>query len=225
MPMVKPRTPAPRTAAPIALALPKTPTGIRGLDEITGGGLPTGRPTLVAGGAGCGKTLLSMEFLLRGATEFGEPGVFIAFEETADQLAANVASLGFDLKALIATKKIAVDYVLVERSDIEEAGDYDLGGLFIRIEHAITSVGAKRVVLDTVEALFSAMPDTNILRAELRRLFRWLKDRGMDVLKSRGMAHFSTCRTLMRHARQTEPVAPASPPRASRHTETRRDAE
>jgi len=182
MPMVKPRTPAPRTAAPIALALPKTPTGIRGLDEITGGGLPTGRPTLVAGGAGCGKTLLSMEFLLHGATEFGEPGVCIAFEETADELAANVASLGFDLKALIADRKIAVDYVLVERSDIEEVGDYDLEGLFIRIEHAITSVGAKRIVLDTVEALFSALPNTHILRAELRRLFRRLKDRGMTAV-------------------------------------------
>ncbi len=162
--------------------LPKTPTGIRGLDEITGGGLPKGRPTLVAGSAGSGKTLLAMEFLIRGATEFDEPGVFVAFEETADELAANVRSLGFDLKSLIAQKKIVVDHVRVERSEIEETGEYDLEGLFVRLGHAIDSIGAKRVVLDTIEALFGGLSDTLILRAELRRLFRWLKDKGMTAM-------------------------------------------
>ena len=160
----------------------KTPTGILGLDEITGGGLPTGRPTLVCGGPGCGKTLLAMEFLVRGATEFGEPGVFIAFDESARDLADNVRSLGFDLDRLVSEKRIAIDYVRIERSEIEETGEYDLDGLFVRIEHAIDTVGAKRVVLDTVEALFGGLPNENILRAELRRLFRWLKDRGMTAV-------------------------------------------
>jgi circadian clock protein KaiC len=162
--------------------LPKAPTGIQGLDEITGGGLPKGRPTLVCGGAGCGKTLLAMEFLVRGATEFNEPGVFMAFEETAKDLAQNVASLGFDLKDLIAHKKIVVDFVYIERSEIEESGEYDLEGLFIRLGSAIDSIGAKRVVLDTVESLFSGLPNPLILRAELRRLFRWLKDRGVTAI-------------------------------------------
>jgi circadian clock protein KaiC len=162
--------------------LPKSPTGIQGLDEITGGGLPKGRPTLVCGGAGCGKTLLAMEFLVRGATEFNEPGVFMAFEETAKDLTQNVASLGFDLKDLIAHKKIVVDFVYIERSEIEESGEYDLEGLFIRLGSAIDSIGAKRVVLDTIETLFSGLPNPAILRAELRRLFRWLKDRGVTAI-------------------------------------------
>ncbi len=132
--------------------LPKAPTGIQGLDEITGGGLPKGRPTLVCGGAGCGKTLLAMEFLVRGATQFNEPGVFMAFEETAKDLTQNVASLGFDLKDLVARKKLVLDFVYIERSEIEETGEYDLEGLFIRLGHAIDSIGAKRVVLDTIES-------------------------------------------------------------------------
>jgi len=162
--------------------LPKSPTGITGLDEITGGGLPAGRPTLVCGSAGCGKTMLAVEFLVRGATEFGEPGVFMMFEENAAELSANVRSLGFDLDLLVRQKKIALDHVHLERSEIEEAGDYDLEGLFIRLGHAIDSIGAKRVVLDTVEALFAGLSNHAILRAELRRLFRWLKDRGMTAV-------------------------------------------
>jgi circadian clock protein KaiC len=162
--------------------LPKAPSGIQGLDEITGGGLPRGRPTLVCGGAGCGKTLFAMEFLVRGATEYGEPGVFMAFEETSEELAANVASLGFDVKKLERQKKLAIDYVRVERSEIEETGEYDLEGLFVRLQHAIETVGAKRVVLDTIESLFAGLPNPLVLRSELRRLFRWLKDRGMTVV-------------------------------------------
>jgi len=162
--------------------LPKCPTGIQGLDEITGGGLPRGRPTLVCGSAGSGKTLLAMQFLVRGATDYREPGVFMAFEETADELAKNVASLGFDLPALIRRKQLYVDYVHVERSEIEETGEYDLEGLFVRLGYAIDSIGAKRVVLDTVESLFAALPNMLVLRAELRRLFRWLKDKGVTVI-------------------------------------------
>ena len=162
--------------------LPKSPTGIQGLDEITGGGLPQGRPTLVCGGAGCGKTLLAMEFLVRGVTQFNEPGVFMAFEETAKDLTQNVASLGFDLKDLVARKKLVLDFVYIERSEIEEAGEYDLEGLFIRLGHAIDSIGAKRVVLDTIESLFAGLPNPLILRAELRRLFRWLRGKGVTAI-------------------------------------------
>ena len=162
--------------------LPKTPTGIQGLDEITGGGLPQGRPTLVCGSAGCGKTLLAMEFLVRGATQFNEAGVFMAFEETAAELTQNVRSLGFDLDALIEQKKISLDYVRIERSEIEETGEYDLEGLFVRLGFAIDSIGAKRVVLDTIESLFSGLGNSVILRAELRRLFRWLKDKGVTAI-------------------------------------------
>ena len=160
----------------------KSPTGIQGLDEITGGGLPKGRPTLICGGAGCGKTLLSMEFLVRGATEYNEPGVFMAFEEAAKDLAQNVVSLGFDLKDLIARKKIVLDYVSSEGESIEEAGDYDLEGLFIRLGEAIDSIGAKRVVLDTIETLFTTLPNPQILRSELHRLFRWLKEKGVTAI-------------------------------------------
>jgi circadian clock protein KaiC len=162
--------------------LPKTPTGITGLDEITMGGLPTGRPTLVCGSAGCGKTLFSIEFIVRGALEFNEPGVFIAFEEKADELAANVASLGFDLNELQQQKKIKIDYIHVDRSEIEETGEYDLEGLFIRLNYAIDSIGAKRVVLDTIESLFSGLTNQAILRAELRRLFQWLKAKGVTAI-------------------------------------------
>jgi len=163
-------------------SLPKAPTGIHGLDEITGGGLPQGRPTLVCGSAGCGKTLMAMEFLVRGATEFNEPGVFFAFEETAAELAENVRSLGFDLDELAAQDRIAVEHIRIERSEIEEAGEFDLEGLFIRLGLAIDTVGAKRVVLDTLETLFGGFSNEAILRSELRRLFRWLKDRGVTAV-------------------------------------------
>jgi len=162
--------------------LPKSLTGIQGLDEITEGGLPTGRPTLICGSAGCGKTLLAMEFLVRGATEFNEPGVFMAFEETTKDLTQNVASMGFDLDALVAEKKLVLDFVYIERSEIEETGEYDLEGLFIRLGQAIDSIGAKRVVLDTIESLFAGLPNPLILRAELRRLFRWLKEKGVTAI-------------------------------------------
>jgi circadian clock protein KaiC len=166
----------------LSAGLAKTPTGITGLDEITGGGLPRGRPTLVCGAAGCGKTLLAMEFLVRGATQYGEPGVFMSFEETTEELTKNVTSLGFDLDRLSASKQLLLDHVLVERSEIEDTGEYDLEGLFVRLGHAIDSIGAKRVVLDTVESLFSGLPNPLILRAELRRLFRWLKTKGMTAI-------------------------------------------
>jgi circadian clock protein KaiC len=162
--------------------LPKTPTGIQGLDEITGGGLPRGRPTLVCGGAGCGKTLLAVEFLVRGALKYNEPGVMMAFEETADELEKNVRSLGFDLDELVKDKKLLIDFVRVERNEIEETGDYDLEGLFVRLNHAISTIGARRVVLDTIETLFSGLSNAAILRAELRRLFRWLKDKEVTAI-------------------------------------------
>ena len=175
------KTNRPKPTSP-ATQLPKCPTGIQGLDEITGGGLPRGRPTLVCGGAGCGKTLLAVEFLVRGAVQFGEPGVFMAFEETEAELKANVASLGFDLAGLVRRKKLVLDYVHIEPSEIHESGEYDLEGLFVRLNHAIDSIGAKRVVLDTLEALFAGIPNEAILRAELRRLFRWLKDKGVTAV-------------------------------------------
>lgn len=162
--------------------LKKAATGIQGLDELTGGGLPAGRPTLVCGAAGCGKTMFGIEFLVRGATEFKENGVFMMFEENVAELAANVRSLGFDLDKLVKQKKILIDHVQVERSEIEETGEYDLEGLFIRLGHAVDSIGAKRVVLDTLEALFASFPNEAVLRAELRRLFRWLKDRGLTAV-------------------------------------------
>jgi circadian clock protein KaiC len=174
--------PKPKPESKSMPQLLKAPTGIQGLDEITGGGLPKGRPTLVCGSAGCGKTLLAMEFLVRGATQFNEPGVFMAFEETAKDLTQNVASLGFDLNDLIARKKMVLDFVYIERSEIEETGEYDLEGLFIRLGLAIDSIGAKRVVLDTIESLFAGLPNPLILRAELRRLFRWLKEKGVTAI-------------------------------------------
>ena len=166
----------------IVARLPKSPTGIDGFDQITQGGLPVGRPTLVCGGAGCGKTLFALSFLVHGATRFDEPGVYMSFEESTDELAQNVASLGFDLPGLIEKKKIVLDHVRIERSEIEETGDYDLEGLFIRLGFAIDSIGARRVVLDTLESLFSGLANESIIRAELRRLFRWLKDRGVTAV-------------------------------------------
>ncbi|MGI4832018.1 MAG: circadian clock protein KaiC [Janthinobacterium lividum] len=171
----------PPTAAALP-KLPKAPTGIAGLDEITEGGLPLGRPTLLAGAAGCGKTLLGIEFLVRGVLDYHEPGVFIAFEENADELAANVASLGFDLRGLEANGQLVLDHVQVDRAQLAEAGDFDLEGLFTRLGYAIDQVGAKRVVLDTLEALFGGFTNQAVLRAELQRLFRWLKDRGVTTI-------------------------------------------
>jgi circadian clock protein KaiC len=164
------------------IRLEKSPTGILGLDEITQGGLPKGRPTLICGSAGCGKTLLSLEFLVRGATQYHEPGVLMCFEEKAEELAMNVASLGFDLTKLEKDKKIAIDHVHLERREIEETGEYDLEGLFIRLGHAIDSIKAKRVVLDTIEALFAGLSDEAILRSELRRLFAWLKEKKVTAI-------------------------------------------
>jgi circadian clock protein KaiC len=177
--MENPRTEI--TASPDG-SLPKAPTGISGLDEITQGGLPRGRPTLVCGSAGAGKTMLGLEFLVRGATEFDEPGVCLMFEESAAELAANVRSMGFDLDSLCAQNHLHLDHVHLERSEIEETGEYDLEGLFIRLGHAVQRIGAKRVMLDTLEALFAGLPNHAILRAELRRLFRWLKDRGLTAV-------------------------------------------
>lgn len=162
--------------------LSKTPTGITGFDEITGGGVPTGRPTLVCGSAGCGKSLLATEFLVRGAMEFNEPGVLMTFEESAEDIAKNVASLGFDVEKMVRDKKLLVDHVYIDRSEIDENGEYDLEGLFIRLGFAIDSIGAKRVVLDTIETLFAGLSNQSILRAEIRRLFGWLKNRGMTTI-------------------------------------------
>jgi circadian clock protein KaiC len=172
--------PEPKTSGPGRLE--KVATGIHGLDEITCGGLPRGRTTLVCGGPGCGKTLLALEFLVHGATRYGEPGVFVAFEETAGELATNAASLGFDLAALEADRKLAIDYVRIQRSEIEESGEYDLESLFVRLGFAIDSIGAKRVAIDPVEVLFAGLPNPDIVRAELRRLFRWLKDKGLTAI-------------------------------------------
>jgi len=176
-----------------AQSISKVPTGIAGLDELTQGGLPAGRPTLVCGAAGSGKTMLAAEFLVRGASQFREPGVFMLFEETAAELTENMRSLGFDLAKLQRQKKIAIDFVRVERSEIEETGEYDLEGLFIRLGHAVDRIGAKRVVLDTIEALFAGVSNHAILRAELRRLFRWLKDRGLTavITGERGESSFT----------------------------------
>jgi circadian clock protein KaiC len=197
--------------------LEKSPSGIEGLDEVTGGGLPRGRPTLVCGGAGCGKSLFAMEFLVRGALDHGEHGVFVSFEEGIEDMTQNVASLGFDLPELVRKKQIALDYVRIERNEIEESGEYDLEGLFIRLQHAIDSVGAKRVVLDTIESLFSGLSNLAVLRAELRRLFKWLKDqrvtaiitaeRGEGTLTRHGLEEYvSDCVILLDH-RVTEQLA------------------
>ena len=163
-------------------ALGKSPSGIKGLDEITGGGLPTGRPTLICGAAGCGKTLMAAEFVVRGAAQYNEPGAIILFEETAEELTANMRSIGYDLDAMQSQGQLALDFIRVDPAELIETGSYDLEGLFIRIGHAIDSVGAKRVALDTIETLFSDIANHAILRAELRRLFRWLKDRGVTAV-------------------------------------------
>ena len=168
-------------ATPIG-SLIKCPTGIDGLDDVTGGGLPQGRPTLVCGGAGCGKTLVAMEFLVKGALVYDEPGVFISFEEAPDELVANFASLGFDVAGLINDGKVAIDHIQVNRNEIEEAGDFDLEGLFIRIGHAIDTIGAKRLVMDTPETLFGGLTNVSTLRSELKRLFQWTKTKGVTTI-------------------------------------------
>ncbi len=161
---------------------PKTPTGIEGLDEITDGGIPFGRPTLVCGSAGCGKTVFAMQFLIKGITEYNEPGVFMSFEESSKELSQNVIALGFDLEKLVSDNKLRVDHVKFERAEIEETGEYDLEGIFIRLNHAIDSIGAKRVVLDTIESLFGGMDNSMLLRSEIRRLFSWLKTKGVTAV-------------------------------------------
>ena len=197
--------------------LSKALTGISGLDEITLGGLPRGRPTLICGGAGCGKTLFGLEFLVRGATEFGEPGVCISFEESGHDLAMNVASLGFDLEKLQRTKKLVIDHIYIDKSEIAETGEYDLEGLFIRLDAAINSIGAKRVLLDTPEALFAGLSDVGVLRSELRRLFGWLKEKGVTavITGERGVAtltrhgleeYVSDCVILLDHRVQNDAV-------------------
>ena len=163
-------------------ALPKCLTGISGLDDVTLGGLPAGRPTLLCGAAGCGKTLFAMTFLVNGATLYGETGVFMSFEERSHDLIENVASLGYDVEALVSDGRLAIDHVRVESAEIEESGEYDLEALFVRLGYAIDRIGAKRVVLDTIEALFSGFTDQAVLRAELRRLFGWLKDKGVTAI-------------------------------------------
>ncbi len=194
----------------------KCPTGIQGLDEVTFGGLPRGRPTLVCGGPGCGKTLLGMEFLVRGATQYNEPGVCLSFEETTEELARNVDSLGFAVNALISQKKLVIDHVQIERSMVEETGEYDLEALFVRLDQAVDSVGAKRVVIDSIESLFASLANEAILRSELQRLFRWLKfrkltavitgERGEGVLTRHGLEEYiSDCVLLLDH-RVTETV-------------------
>jgi len=166
---------------PTAASLGKIATGIDGFDELTGGGLPQGRPTLVCGGPGCGKTLFALQFLIHGATR-GENGVFVSFEETEEDLQRNAASLGYDLPDLIKRKRLALEYVRVERSEIEETGEYDLETLFIRLDHALRITRGRRIVLDTIESLFAGLNNVGVLRAELRRLFDWLKDRGITAV-------------------------------------------
>ena len=167
---------------PTIVDFPKSKTGIEGLDEITGGGFPKGRPTLICGSAGCGKTLMAIQFLVKGITQFGEPGVFMSFEETSKDLSQNVLSLGFELDKLVSQKKLRIDHIQIEKTEIEETGEYDLEGLFIRLNHAIDAIGAKRVVLDTIESLFGGLDNATILRSELRRLFQWLKAKGVTAI-------------------------------------------
>lgn len=200
-------TGAPRRSTPQSLA--KVATGIDGFDEITGGGLPQGRPTLVCGGPGCGKTLFALQFVVDGAAR-GENGVFVTFEETEEDILKNTASLGYDVPGLIDRKRLALEYIRVERSEIEETGEYDLEGLFIRLDHALRSVGARRIVLDTIESLFAGLSNAGVLRAELRRLFAWLKERGItaiitgergtDTLTRQGLEEYvSDCVILLDH--------------------------
>ncbi len=177
--------------------LGKCPTGIRGLDEITGGGLPRGRTALVCGGPGCGKTFLAMEFLVHGAEAFGEPGVFFSFEESEAELKENFRSLGFDLQGMVEARRLAFDHVHIERSEVIETGDFDLEALFLRIEDAVETVGARRIALDTMESLFSTLPNETVIRSELRRLFRWLKEKGLLTVRSIRPTHLGLESHLM----------------------------
>ena len=209
MPRAKPKV--------VRSSLAKSPTGIQGLDEVTGGGLPKGRVTLVCGSAGSGKSLIAMEFLMHGAVRYGEPGICMDFEETEEKLTANVASLGFDLRELTKRKKLLVDYVFIDRSQIAETGEYNLDGLFIRLDHAVKAIKAKRVVLDSVEALFAGVADSAILRAELRRLFRWLEDKkltaivtgeaGTDTLTRHGLEEYVADCVISLDHRVTEQIS------------------
>lgn len=162
--------------------LEKIPSGIKGFDDITGGGLPKGRPSLISGGPGCGKTLFAMEFIIRGIADHNEPGVFVAFEENIDDLKKNFKSMGFDLDDLVRQKKLVLDHIAIERTEIEETGEYDLEGLFIRLGAMIDEVGAKRIAIDTLETIFSGFKNEGVLRSELHRLFHWLKDRGVTAV-------------------------------------------
>jgi circadian clock protein KaiC len=215
MPRSKPK---PKAARP---SLAKSPTGIQGLDELTGGGLPKGRVSLVCGKAGCGKSLLAMEFLVHGAVKYGEPGVCLNFEETEKKLTANVASLGFDLRDLTRREKLLIDYVFIERSQITEAGEYNLDGLFVRLDHAVKAIKAKRVVLDSVQALFAGVSDSAILRSELQRLFRWLEDHnltaivtgeaGIDTLTRHGLEEYIADCVISLDHRVTEQISTRRP--------------
>src|SRR5688572_5100181 len=164
------------------IPLEKISSGIEGLDEIMEGGFPKGRPILICGSAGCGKSLMAVQFLVRGIMDHNEPGVLMTFEETAKDVSQNVKSLGFDIEKLIEQKKLKIDHVRIERSEIEETGEYDLEGLFVRLNYAIDSIGAKRVVLDTIESLFGGMDNAALLRSEIRRLFQWLKQKGVTTI-------------------------------------------
>ena len=212
-----------------AKSLAKSATGIRGLDEITGGGLPAGRPTLLCGGPGCGKTLLAMEFLVHGAADYGEPGVLMAFEETAEELTENVASIGFDLKALIARNLLLIDSVQVERYEFEETGEYNLKGLFLRLGDAIDTIKAKRVVLDTIEVLFTRLSSQAIVRESLLELFRWLKKKGVTVIMTgeRGEGHADPLRPggirlRLRHLSRSPRVGSGHDPAYARGQVSRR---
>jgi circadian clock protein KaiC len=174
--------------------LHKCPTGIKGFDEITEGGLPKNRTTLFSGSTGTGKTLLGIDFLINGAIRYDERGVFMSFEETEHELYEDVASLNLNLQKLVSQKKILLDHVLLERRDIQEKGDFNLEGLFIRLEHAIDSIGAKRVVLDSIESVFAGVTDAGILRLEIKRLFRWLKEKQVTAIITGELAQGSFTR-------------------------------
>jgi circadian clock protein KaiC len=204
--------PKTKTASPgtVHSLLEKAPTGIEGFDEITFGGLPRGRPTLIAGNAGCGKTLFGMEFLARGALQYDEPGVIFSFEESGEELEKNFSSLGFEVRDLVRRKMLILEHVTIERNEIEETGEYDLEGLFVRLDYAIKSIKAKRIVLDTIEALFAGLPNELILRSELRRLFKWLKsrrmtavitgERGINTITRHGLEEYvADCVILLEH--------------------------
>jgi circadian clock protein KaiC len=194
---------------PSRVQLPKSPTGIDGFDEITGGGLPTGRPSLVCGPPGTGKSIFAMQFLVNGVTRYGEPGVFLTFEESREELVANVRSFGFGVDRLEREGRLLVDALPLEPQTVE-TGEFDLEALIVRLAWAVDQVGAKRVAVDNVEALFTAFSRPALVRAEVRRLFRWLKDheltavitgeRGEDMVTRHGMQEYlSDCVVVLDH--------------------------